>query len=164
MIHKLAACEWMRHLAVCTAAVAGMLCAATPSRASGHGAPAHGEAEAAEEVALDPDAKSGGIQLGEYRIRAYYPIDAQKSTVRFVLYASVSSEHYTDMQRFIRAHENKIRDQVITATRMTPLAIFDEPTLENFRRRIFLRLNRSLPGITIDDVFVSEFQLSVKSL
>ena len=47
---------------------------------------------------------------------------------------------------------------------MTPLPLFDEADLKSFRRRIFLRLRRALPELAIDDVYISEFQLTVKSL
>jgi hypothetical protein len=145
-----------------------VLCVAHDALASGHGAPAHDAPshgnEHADEVVDYSGLKTRGIDLGEYRIRAYYPVDAQKSTVRFVLHVAVASEHYDRMQRLADAHEHKLRDQVITATRMSPLAIFDEPGLENFRRRIYLRLRRALPELAIDDVYVSEFQLTVKSL
>ena len=136
------------------------------SLASGHAAPAHGhgEAEAEEELDIPAGVKSRGIDLGEFRIHSHYPVDAQKSTVRFVLYASVAIEHYAEMKRLVDAHKHQLRDQVIIATRMTPLTAFDEPGLESFRRRMLLRLRRALPELGIDDVHVSEFQLTVKSL
>jgi hypothetical protein len=155
-------CGW---IGKCTASAAllAALCAADSVFASGHGAPAHPPEEAADNVDYS-GLKTRGIDLGEYRVRTYYPVDAQKSTVRFVLHASVSSERYAEMQRLVEQHKNKLRDQVITATRMSPLAIFDEPGLDTFRRRVFLRLRRALPELAIDDVYVSEFQLTVKSL
>jgi hypothetical protein len=154
--------------ALCAALLTWTLCAADGVRASDHGAPAHdahspGE-EHAEEAVDYSGLKTRGIDLGEYRVRAYYPVDAQKSTVRFMLHVAVASEHHAQMQRFVEAHKNKLRDQVITATRMSPLAIFDEPNLESFRRRVYLRLRRALPELAINDVYVSEFQLTVKSL
>jgi hypothetical protein len=148
--------------AVFAAALAGIVSTAGVSRASGHGAPSHAEEEPAEAVDYS-GLKTRGIDLGEYRIRAYYPVDAQKSTVRFVLHVAVASERYAQLQRLADAHEHKLRDQVITATRMSPLAIFDEPGLESFRRRVYLRLRRALPELAIDDVYVSEFQLTVKT-
>ena len=110
------------------------------------------------------DAKTRGVELGEYRIRAYYPVEAQKSTVRFVLYAEVTTEHFAEAQQVIETRQHKLRDEVITATRMMPLAVFDEPGLTSFRRRILVRLRRTLPELPIDDVFVSDFQLTVTSL
>jgi hypothetical protein len=151
---------------LCDAAFAWAVAAANPALSSGHGAPAHGEhgTTAAADDADYSGLKTRGISLGEYSVRAYYPVDAQKSTVRFVLHVAVASEHYDEMDRLVEAHKYKLRDQVIIVTRMSPLVVFDEPNLESFRRRIFVRLRRALPQLAIDDVYVSEFQLTVKSL
>ena len=132
------------------------------SFAGGHGSAAKHAPDEASDVA--PDAKVRGAELGEFRIRAYYPVEAQKSTVRFVLCATVASERFAETQRIVESRQNKLRDQVITATRMTPLTVFDEPGLESFRRRILMRLRRALPELAIDDLYVSDFQLTVKSL
>jgi hypothetical protein len=132
--------------------------------ASTHGAASHDEAEA-ELVSDDASAsKTRGIELGEFRIRAYYPVQAQKSMVRFVLHATVSGERFAATQRFVQTRRHKIRDQVITATRLVPLVEFDQAELTNFRRRILLRLRRTLPELEIDDVYVSNFELKVQSL
>jgi hypothetical protein len=129
--------------------------------AGGHG---HSAKAVEADSALASDAKIRGLELGEYRIRAYYPVEAQKSTVRFVLHAAVATENFAEAQRVVDSRQHKLRDEVIVATRMTPLALFDEPGLTTFRRRLLVRLRRNIPELTIDDVFVSEFQLSVKSL
>jgi hypothetical protein len=110
------------------------------------------------------NAKIRGIELGVYRIRAHYPVEAQKSVVRFVLHAAVATEHFAEAERIVEVRRHKLRDEVITATRMTPLTVFDESGLTSFRRRILVRLRRALPELLIDDVYVSDFQLAVKSL
>ncbi len=155
---------WRNRLAPCVVALAATLCMGGVSFASDHGGGHAEAAEAEEEMDIPADVKTRGIDLGEFRIQSHYPVDVQKSTVRFVLYASVATERYAEMKRLVDAHEHKLRDQVIIATRMTPLAAFDEPGLESFRRRMFLRMRRALPELAIDDVHVSEFQLTVKSL
>jgi hypothetical protein len=151
------------------AALAGALLLATPAcvreaRASGHGAESHGGDHAVEEIDESVDVKDRGVGLGDYRIRAYYPVEAQKSTVRFVLYAKVAKDRYQEISQLVSNRKHKLRDQVIVATRMTPLGMFDEPDLESFRRRILMRLKRAVPELEIDDVYVSDFQLEVQSL
>ncbi len=131
------------------------------SFAGGHG-PAPEPAEADSE--LFADAKIRGIELGDFQIRAHYPVEAQKSVVRFVLHAAVASEHFAQTQRIVDDRRHKLRDEVITATRMTPLAVFNEADLARFRRRILVRLRRALPELSFNDVYVSDFQLTVKSL
>lgn len=129
--------------------------------AGGHG---HSAKAVEAENEFASDAKIRGLELGEYRIRAYHLVEAQKSTVRFVLHGAVASENFAAAQQVVDNRQHKLRDEVITATRMTPLILFNEPDLTSFRRRLLVRLRRNIPELTIDDVFVSEFQLTVKSL
>jgi hypothetical protein len=112
----------------------------------------------------DSNTELHGVSLGDYRIRSYYPVDAQKSTLRFTLYAAVTDEHYAAAQQLIDEHRQKLRDQIITATRLAPLAVFQEPNLAAFRRRIIVRIRRALPELQIDDLYVSDFDLAIKSL
>ena len=84
--------------------------------------------------------------------------------VRFVLFVTVPGERYSDTKRLVHNRQHKIRDQVIIATRMVPLVEFDQAELTSFRRRILLRLRRTLPELKIDDVYVSNFELKVQSL
>ena len=146
----------IRRLIICTTALA--VCG--EAFASGHAK----EPAVESTVSVDPDAAIQGISLGEYRIRSYYPVDAQKSTVRFTLYASVKKENYAAVQRLVEEHRQKIRDLVITATRLAPLTVFQEADLAGFRRRIIVRLRRAMPDLTIDELYVSEFDLAIKSL
>ena len=163
----------LRFLAIGTALL-GAAATCRDLRASGH-APAeahgggHGDGHGAAEPAADVwddslGIKNRGVDLGEYHIRAYYPVQAQKSTVRFVLHAQVPAERYQEVSQVISGRLNKLRDQVIIATRMTPLTLFDEPGLDSFRRRILMRLKRAVPELEIDDVLVSDFNLEVQSL
>lgn len=160
---KLRQIEIWSKLAIGVGALAWFLSVATAAEASGHGHDTHAAA-AEEEIDLSSEFKTLGVELGSYEIRAYYPVQAQKSTVRFTLHASVASEHYAETKRYIEDHRHMLRDQVIIATRMAPLAVYDEPGLESFRRRIFLRLRRAMPNLPINGVYVSAFQLTVKSL
>ena len=143
------------------AAVVVALNVRTASAGHGHDA----EPAAAES---DADAESGkaihGVSLGDYRIRSHYQIDAQKSIVRFSLFATVKDQGFGEVKRLVAEHRQKLRDQVIMATRLTPLAVFQEPDLATFRRRVLVRLRRALPELTIEDLYVSDFDLTIKSL
>jgi len=150
-------------LAVMLGATAWVLSAPTNAMASDHGHGGHAAA-AEEEEDLSSEFKTLGLELGSYEIRAYYPVQAQYSFVRFTLHGSVASEYYTAAKQYVEDHKHTLRDQVIIATRMAPLTVYDEPGLESFRRRIFLRLRRAMPDLPIDGVYVSAFQLQVKSL
>jgi hypothetical protein len=158
---------WFRSLSWCACAVLAILLVMGSSEtclASAHGDNSHGETETEAESDDAAGAKTRGLELGEFRIRAYYPVQAQKSMVRFVLFATVSGERYSTSKQLMQNRRHKIRDQVITATRMVPLVEFDQPDLASFRRRILLRLRRTLPELEIDDVYVSNFELKVQNL
>jgi hypothetical protein len=143
------------------AAIAAALTVRSASGGHEHAA----EPAAAEASAEDEAGKAiHGVALGDYRIRSYYQVDAQKSTVRFSLFATVKDEHFREVQGLVEEHRQKLRDQVIMATRLTPLSVFQEPDLATFRRRVLVRLRRALPELTIEDLYVSEFDLTIKSL
>lgn len=147
---------------------AGQMCLASEHGAPKHGAskPAeeakHGEGEVAEEDSAD--ANIGGIKLGEFKIRSDYPVEAQKSTVRFVLFAAVKAENSAEMRQVVEDHEQRLRDLIITTTRLLPLIVFEEPDLATFRRRLLVRVRRALPQLAVDDLYVTDFSLVVKSL
>jgi hypothetical protein len=144
-------------LIICCAALSVSAASFANEHATEHASPeAEVEAGTGDEI--------HGVSLGDYRIRSYYPVDAQKSTVRFTLYAAVKGERLAETRRVVDEHKQKIRDQVITATRLAPLAVFQEPDLSAFRRRVMVRLRRTLPEFAVDDLYVSEFDLAIKSL
>jgi hypothetical protein len=137
------------------------------SASGGHEVAEHAAAEvkASEPTADGEEGKAiHGVSLGDYRIRSHYQVDAQKSIVRFSLYATVKNEHFGEVQALVEEHRQKLRDQVIMATRLTPLNLFQEPDLAAFRRRVLVRLRRAIPELTIEDLYVSEFDLTIKSL
>lgn len=152
--------RFLRPAAIAMASLAVALAFTSATLAGGHGPVA--AADEHEDVDYS-DAKIRGINLGEFHIRAYYPIEAQKSSVRFVMYAAVASERFEETRALVDSNQYKIRDEIITVSRMTPLPLFDEAELKSFRRRIIVRLRRALPDLVVDDVYVCDFQLTVKS-
>jgi hypothetical protein len=149
------------------AAVAAALAARAAIGAHGQAAePAAAETNAvAESAAEEPSGKAiHGVSLGDYRIRSYYHVDAQKGTIRFSLFATVKDENFGEMQRLVEEHRQKLRDLVIMATRLAPLTVFQEPDLATFRRRVLVRLRRAIPDLKIDDLYLSEFDVTIKTL
>jgi hypothetical protein len=123
----------------------------------------HGESAAATDDSGASQAAAGGVALGDYRIRVYHPIEAQKSTVTFTLYAHVARENVSEFALLLEHRRQKVRDQVILATRLAPLVDYDDPVLGDFRQRILLRLRRMLPELAIEDLYVSDFELEVRA-
>lgn len=148
----------------CRASGGGHVEAAAPAEAHGGEHGGHGEA-AAEEDEVSEESKSGyrAIKLGEFQIRTSNSVLSRKDNVVFILHATVKNDDYPAFDRHYRNHKNKVRDQVVTATRLVPIEDYDDPELKKFRRRLLLRLRRALPELPIADVYISDFALSVES-
>jgi hypothetical protein len=148
------------------AAIAATLTVRCASGADGQAAEPAAEANASAPSTAEAQARKAihGVSLGDYRIRSYYHVDAQKGTVRFSLFATVKDEYFGQMQQLVEEHRQKLRDQVIMATRLAPLTVFQEPDLAAFRRRVLVRLRRAIPELNIEDLYLSEFDVTIKSL
>lgn len=135
----------------------------TPACASGHGEAAAPAKD--EEVTVSAESADGtrAIKLGEFSVRVYHTVSSRKDVVSFVLYAVVGKDHYPDFEHSYGHRKNKVRDQVIIATRLVPIEDYDDPELKKFRRRILLRLRRALPELAIDEVYFSDFSLMSES-
>ncbi len=136
---------------------------ANPSFAGGGG---HGASPILMDRDIGPPSESPirGVKLGDFRIRIYYSAEARKSSVTFKVYGRVKEENLPEFRELFVHRRNRIRDQVIVATRRVPLADFNEPDLHAFRRRILLRLRRMIPELMFEDIYVSDFQIDVDSI
>ena len=114
-----------------------------------------------DEASVESADGTHAVKLGSFRVRVFHTISSRKDTVSFVLYATIAKDDYPAFERLYRHHKNKVRDQVVVATRLVPLEDYDDPELKKFRRRILLRLRRTLPELPIEDVYLSDFALSV---
>jgi hypothetical protein len=162
MMKSTMASEWRARFCVVVFALAVLALSASRGWASGHGAaePSARSAEVSEESA------SGfrGVKLGEFKIRTSNAVSSRKDGVSFVLHAAVKNDEFKTFDYLYPHRMNKIRDQVVVATRLVPIEDYDDPELRKFRRRILLRLHRTMPELPIDDVYVSEFTLSAETL
>jgi hypothetical protein len=129
--------------------------------ASEHGA----EAEEAESDDIGAESATGfrGIKLGEFKIRMSHTVSSRQDGVSFILYATVKDDDFKDFQHLFENRKIKIRDQVVVATRLVPIEDYDDPELARFRRRILLRLRRTMPELAFDNVYISDFSLSAKT-
>jgi hypothetical protein len=136
---------------------------ADSSFASGGG---HGASPILMDRDIGPPSESGvrGVKLGDFRIRIYYPAEARKSSVTFKAYGRVKEENLPEFRELFVHRRNRIRDQVIVATRRVPLVDFNDPDLYAFRRRMLLRLRRMMPELDFEDVYISDFQIDVDSI
>ena len=170
-------CRHRRNLDRCVAVVTVVIALVGPGRvvsASGHAShgesshakPAHAAGAHGEPEPSTDATKSGthGLELGEFRIRAYHAPESQRSTASFSLYAQVGKDKLAESRHLLEHRLHKLRDQVIVVTRLAPLAEFNDPELKGFRRRILLQLRRTLPELAIETVFISDFELTVERI
>lgn len=157
--------SWLSMLSV--AAITAVFWTASAPRAIASGGGGHGEAAPAK---ADPDEISEisadgtrAVKLGEFRIRVFHAVSSRKDTVAFVLHAVVGKKEFETFERLYGHRKNKVRDQVVVATRLVPIDDYDDPELNKFRRRIMLRLRRTVLELPIEDVVVSEFSLVSES-
>lgn len=171
----LTTCRWISIVALYIGAVVLVASSASASGGGGHGGSGHGgggghgvaaaATKEAEEEAVSAESADGAraVKLGEFSIRIYHSVSSRKDTVTFILQARISKESFETFERIYPQRKIKVRDQVIVAARLVPIEDYDDPELKKFRRRIYLRLRRAIPELPIDDVYLSDFTLSVQS-
>jgi hypothetical protein len=154
--------NWRLRLAAIVVALAAFGPTTPHVRASGGHGGEEAEAES-DDVSDESAAGTRAIKLGEFNIRVYHSVSTRKDSVSFILHATVKKDDYPTFERLYSHHQNKVRDQVVVATRLVPVEDYDDPELKKFRRRIWLRLRRSMPELPIDDLYLSDFSLSSES-
>jgi hypothetical protein len=162
LVHWMKNCHWLLAGIVFAVAAAGPI----GSRAWASSEHEGGEvAEKAEPSEVSEESADGtrAVKLGDFTIRVYHTVSSRKDTVSFVLHAVVSKDNFETFERFYSHRQNRVRDQVLVSTRLVPIDDYDDPELKKFRRRILLRLRRTLPELPIDDVYLSDFSLSSES-
>jgi hypothetical protein len=117
-------------------------------------AEAHGEAAEAEAVTIEP----GGFKLGEFSVLNVHHAEGLKSKVLFTLYVEIEEGAE---QKFAHAWadcQRRFEDQVLTTVRMCELADFQEPDLHRFRRRLIVRLRRTVPELPLSELYITDFR------
>jgi len=147
---------------------AALVAAALLGPLSGNGwasgsAPPDPHAEAEEEDTGPSASGVRGVELGEFNIQMFRPIPSRKDHVTFNLYATIREEDFKEFQRLYKRRRHKVRDQIIVATRLVAIEDYDDPELKYFRRRILLRLRRTMPELRIDDIQINDFTLTAQS-
>lgn len=122
------------------------------------------EEELAEEVAGD-DEKSApveaGVFLGKFDLLSHHPSQNETLSLNFSLYATVDEDKRETLDQLVKVHENRLRDQIIIATRLMQLHQLDDPELLVLRRRIQSRLRRVLPQLAMRNIYFNDFQFHV---
>ena len=95
--------------------------------------------------------------LGQFTIKNFRPVEREKVVLTFTVYAEVEEENNEQFAAMLPARENRVRNQIITTARLVTPIEYDDPKLEAFRRRIYLRLRRATPELVIHEIYISDF-------
>lgn len=131
----------------------------SPATAKG---PASEKADEAADVEATEEPLRHAFKLGEFRIRNYRPVEHEKVTLQFTVYAEIDDGQHERFEQVWKNREHRVRNQIITAARLVPPNEFDDPTLRALRRRIYLRLRRAVPELPSGEIFVSDFSYIVE--
>jgi hypothetical protein len=125
----------------------------------------HSEKKAGEKGEGEKSAVADGhgLELGKFSVRLHRNVPSQTNRVTFTLFAAAEPDESKHLEHLLENRQNKVRDQVIVATRLVPAEEYDDAELKQFRRRILLRLRRTMPELLITDVYVSDFNLVVEA-
>ena len=96
------------------------------------------EHKSAESDSVSEESASGvrAVKLGEFSIRVYHTASSRKDTVSFIVHAAVNKDDFENFERIYSHNQNKVREQILVATRLVPIEDYDDPELKKFRRRI----------------------------
>lgn len=97
------------------------------------------------------------LELGEYSLREVRGAEGEKLRVEFVLYASVDPKFYDQIKTLHKKLKHRVREQVLIAARMCETKDFLEPGLERLKRRIMLRMKRTLPLMRFEALHLYDY-------
>lgn len=143
-------------------ALAVLTCFSAPAPAAEQGDAANAD-KVADEKESDEKQKPlyDGILLGEFYLKDFRPISGQKTKFTFTIYAVVETEEKKRLQPIFERRAKRIKDQVITAVRLSEDKDFEDPRLNRMRRRITFRLQRAMPELEFSDVYFTDFRYYV---
>jgi hypothetical protein len=127
------------------------------------GAPAaHASAAPAPAEEEGGDSATGSARVGRFDIRDHRPVEGVKLRLGFTLYVEAEESKAAALKSRVKSYEHRLRQEVITVVRTTDPADFQEPELERFRRRLVMRLRRTMPELGIVRVLLGEFEYLVQ--
>jgi len=116
------------------------------------------EADSAEtKSASEKETLRPTLDLGQFKIKDLRPTRNVTAKVTFSLHLAFSNSltkaETTELERW----KHRLRDQIITAIRITPVKDFQAPDLDRFRHTILIRVNRLFQAKLAEKVFLTEY-------
>ncbi len=117
-----------------------------------------GEAASADaEPVAEEESVRPSLDLGKFKINDLRPTRNETAKLTFTLHLAFSKDlteaQITQLERW----KHRLRDQVITAIRITPTKDFQEPDLNHLRRKILNRVNRLFQANLAKEVLLTEY-------
>ncbi|WP_146398593.1 hypothetical protein [Pseudobythopirellula maris] len=135
--------------------VATLLALAATPAAAAEPAAEPGDEEQAEPAPV-------GVKLGDFRIRDSRATEGIKVRLSFTLFTSVPEDEAEAFRQKLEARRGRLGDAVLVAVRIALPEEFEEPNLARLRRRIQLQVRRGLPGLPINELYVSDFSYLIE--
>lgn len=135
-----------------TTAVAQESAPATSDSSQPDGEAATAPGEPAEEEKLRPT-----LELGNFKINDLRPTRNETAKLTFSMHLAFSKKLTQQQVEQLESWKHRLRDQVITAVRITYIKDFQEPDLSRLRRNILVRVNRLFKQKLAEEVLLSEY-------
>lgn len=144
----------------CTAAIMlfGTLSTADaqePAPAEATEAEADGAAETEEDA--EKEKPRPIIELGYFKINDLRPTRNETAKLTFSMHLAFSKDLNETQRRQLEDWKHRLRDQVITAVRISMIKDFQEPDLSRLRRAVLIRVNRLFKEKLAEEVLLTEY-------
>ena len=97
------------------------------------------------------------LDLGHFKINDLRPTRNETAKLTFKLHLAFPKDLSKAQAAQLEHWKHRLRDQVITAIRITPTKDFQQPDLSRLRRKILLRVNRLFQAKLAEEVLLTEY-------
>lgn len=137
-------------LAYCFAPDASFAQQTTPNAATDEEANAEGETD-------EPKKMRPTVDLGKFQINDLRPTRNVTAKLTFSMHLAFSKKLTKKQVELLDGWKHRLRDQVITAVRISYVKDFQERDLGRLRRNMLVRVNRIFKANLAEEVLLSEY-------
>ena len=102
------------------------------------------------------------FDLGIFQISQFRPTRNETIIVLFEAHLVLSNDADETLEKTLEFWKHRLREQVVTSVRLSETKDFSEPELFRLRRVIQLRINRIIPVVWIEGVYMPRFVFGLK--
>ena len=130
----------------------------TPAvQAEGKSTPAPADPTATEAAETAKESVRPTLDLGKFKINDLRPTRNETAKLTFSLHLAFSKSLTPSQVAQLEPWKHRLRDQVITAVRISQIKDFQQPDLGRLRRKILIRINRLLQTKLAEEVLMTEY-------